>query len=466
MSTAPAEALEAWPEQPLESPAFRAPSLGTHTVVLVVLLVFGAPAAYFIRAGDLLAGTLMAAVPFTVVCLLEPFIGLCYLFAISPLDCIYDVGIPYFSGSKALGIPVGLGFLIHFAFRPEMRFHVAREVKVLWALAIWSLLSAAWSVAPLHTMFSCTSLFLLSTFMLLVVGMVRTPAHMKQLLLYVLIGCLLMGALATVAPSNIAVAKRKTFSEVNPNNFGRALAFGVFCGIFLAGQARRGLGKFFYGFAAAFLLVPIVGTLSRGTFFALGGAVLGASVVTFRRHSLKGLTLIAGAAVLTVGLVYALNRAGFFVGTSVERLSTPLAEAGESRFAIWQAGMNVGFQRPIRGWGFGTFSYASGTGRDPHDNYLKLFTELGFPGLGLWLLALTLAGLSALRAPTGRRSFLTAGLLSMLLLGGVFMNDFSTKTVWYELGVILAMNYMIASGADRGDFPPEAEELDWAGYGP
>lgn len=84
------------------------------------------------------------------------------------------------------------------------------------------------------------------------------------------------------------------------------------------------------------------------------------------------------------------------------------ADSNRFRVLTWRASLNMGRQRPLTGWGAGTFETAfaphaiAGFTRHAHNGYLQLFAEQGAPAVLLWL-AILAAGLapvwSALRRP-------------------------------------------------------------------
>lgn len=427
---------------------------------MLVMMVMGLPAAVLFSSGNQLAGTLLLAIPFAVVCLIEPFVGICWLFAIAPVDSIFELIGAYASGSKLLGIPIGIGFIIHLLIRQDMRFTVPREVKLLWLLAVWAFISVLWSEFPRDSAWSASTIVLLSTFILMAIGLTRTMAHMRQLLTYVLLGCIVTSVLGMATNSLVSDSGRRSLSEVNPNLFARAMIFGIFAAIFLMAQTPRLLIKVFHALSAGFLLVTVAYTQSRGAYFALVAAVVVGMLVTYRKNILKVIVGLAIVGILLLALVAGMLHFGSFSTRAKERLLTPVSDAASSRMAIWSPGLRAVVERPLQGWGFNNFDVASSTGRDPHNVYLKLLVELGIPGLVMWLIVWVMLALRARRLIQPHHVFFLTGLLAANITGEFTINDMLGKTLWYEIGTCLALCTIFSQSQPAGHLGPNSFAQD------
>ena len=433
------------PEAPeLTPPAPSAPSVGAHLAVLAVMVLFGVPGVWLMLAGETLAGTLLVAIPYVVICLIEPFLGLCLLFAISPLDSIYTFGVWWASGTKILAMPLGLGFILRLMTTPSVRFRLPKEAAILFALSAWGILAVAWSPFPVQSAWGSSQFVLLTILLVMVVGMVRSPAHFKQLLLYVFVGTVALSAFMLVYPTAVMGTGRTTFSEVNPNSFGRALAFGFLGGIYLAWESRSAPRKLLLFAGCIVLLIGVAGTQGRGTYAALAGSLVAAILITYRARIFGALIALIGLALVVVLVGFLAYQLGFFAEKhAIERLTTWDITTG-GRDMIWRAGLSAGSERILSGWGLSMFAYVSGTGRDSHSTLLRLFVELGVPGVATWLLIMLMLAISAIRAPTRSGRFLMTSLVGMVFLGGLTFNNLMSKTIWYEIGVVLALREILA----------------------
>lgn len=131
---------------------------------------------------------------------------------------------------------------------------------------------------------------------------------------------------------------------------------------------------------------------------------------------------------------------------------------------IWAAGLRAGSERILSGWGLSMFAYVSGTGRDAHSTLLRLFVELGVPGVAAWMVVLLMLTISAIRAPTRSGRFLMTALVGMVFLGGLTLNNLMSKTTWYEIGVVLALRQVFAYRA-MGAHDGQSEDLDLVASG-
>ncbi len=456
MSTVPIEGYADLPEEELlelDPAAPQAPSVGAHLGVLIAMAVFGVPGVYFMLEGETFAGTLLIGIPFVVVSFISPFIGLCYLFAIAPLDSIYQFGLPYFSGSKTVAIPIGLGFLLHLIARPETRVRLPRESKFLIALAGWSILTVFWSPYPKISALGCSSFALLNVLLIMVLGLVRSPRHLTTLLLYVFAGSVVLGVYSLIRPAYISTAQRITLGELNPNDFGHALAFGLFAGLYLAWRSRMFLVKLVCGCGMFALLMTIFATQGRSTFVSLVIALVAAGFVVYRNKPFRVLFILIGigGVLLLAGLVA--YEQGFFGEAAALRRLTDLRGTSGGRLEIWGIGIETGLRRLFVGWGAEMFPVATNTGRDAHSNYVSLFVDLGVLGLALWVTALVLMFVSAVRTPGNANAFLLVTLVTMIAVRGTTGTTLTTKTVWYQIGIILAGSQIFLSR--RGLYPPE-----------
>ena len=70
----------------VEAQGRSAPTRGAHLASLAFLGLAAVPAAFLIRQGEMMAGTLLLAIPLAVISLSQTFIGLCILVSITPLS--------------------------------------------------------------------------------------------------------------------------------------------------------------------------------------------------------------------------------------------------------------------------------------------------------------------------------------------------------------------------------------------
>ena len=436
-----------------------APSLYSHLAMWGVLAVFAVPAAILYKQGNNVAGTFVMALPMTVVCLVNPFMGLCLLFMVSAVDMLPVFGgTGVFSASKLLALVIGMSFLLRM-LGPNKHFQFTREVKVIGIMGIWAVAVLMWCPVPLRGAIATTTLFLMALLLVMVLEMVRSPDHIKQLLRYVLLGSLMVAAVAFVSgPESDSYTGRVALGGMNANHFAYQLAFGLFSAIFLFSQTHKRVAKFAYAGVILLLGVGMIASQSRGIMLWTACAMAIAILASFRKHFAQAFVgLIIFSLILVMAGLFAL-KSGFLPARAVQRLEEPLGEAGASRFAIWRVGYDTAMQRPMRGYGMGLFPVVTNTLRDPHNNYLLLFVELGLPGIILWLTFVLLVVIRAFSAPLRAPCFLAMAFASMIALTGVTMNSLTAKPTWYGISLVLAIT-MVFRRMDEEVYylPPEAE---------
>lgn len=193
----------------------------------------------------------------------------------------------------------------------------------------------------------------------------------------------------------------------NPHPLGHAnytagLALMALAGCWALSWQGRGRARFAWGIAAATAGLVLLSSGSRGGLLALGAFALATLVIapfTPRKKVVVG--CLAFAAAVTVLLVHPRTRELFLRSTSP---AEPNA-SNVQRSAMFAAGLKMGTDRPILGWGPGTtpLVYPRYRGRlvggaenvlQLHSTPLQIWAELGLAGLAAgaaWLVLLVRA---------------------------------------------------------------------------
>lgn len=175
----------------------------------------------------------------------------------------------------------------------------------------------------------------------------------------------------------------------NPNDFG--IAMSTVLGLayaMIAGDKSRWLGfiraQWFHFVNAAMVLLAIVASSSRGA--ALGAAAVAMGIWAKSNRKLAGLIALAIIAVATVSLIPDDNWERF------RNMGTEHDESGQSRLALWSAGIRMALEDPLTGVGPNNFVfvntqfYMSVYAVVQHNVFIQAASELGFPGLLLFVL--------------------------------------------------------------------------------
>lgn len=241
--------------------------------------------------------------------------------------------------------------------------------------------------------------------------------------------------------------------------------------------AGRGRGVRFLGLLIAVLVPPtILLTAQRGAWVSLTVQVMAlAMLIAWRRPRLWGfkrLALALGAALLAILLVATVLSKRPETREMVEQRFTRLTKDLSGRGHIWRDTVRMAEERPVLGWGLGTFRPAfdawAGSLRErrfawltPHQQYLMLAVERGLLGLLAfgWVGAVAAHSLWKMRAdPSGNRR--EASLLSRgLLVSGIGFAVYGLVQYVFFLKVLEWLFWMllgIAAVAIPGDeFEPE-----------
>lgn len=232
----------------------------------------------------------------------------------------------------------------------------------------------------------------------------------------------------------------------------------------LAGFGRRGRAA---ASLVALLVIPtIVLTEQRGAWFALAGQIVvaaalwGGSIVRWRRG---WRTLAAGAVLATTLLGVAVIAQPDLFESAVERSRKAFTLA--NRTFIWEVATEISAERPLLGWGVGSFSpaYLEKMGSPPagpfdwltaHSQYLMVSAERGLLGLGAFALlcwGLLRVTIGASRGGAGGQVLARCLLVSFagLLIYGVVQYMFFLRTIEWLFWVLAGATATLAPQTNR-----------------
>jgi putative inorganic carbon (hco3(-)) transporter len=218
-------------------------------------------------------------------------------------------------------------------------------------------------------------------------------------------------------------------------------------------------------FAAAGLVVLTLGFVwsgSRGGFIALAAVAIFV-VLRFSAIAL-GWRLFALALVAVVLLTTASNQYWQQMGTIASDADyNHTAESG--RLQIWRRGIGYMVDNPVLGLGPGNFQTAEGTlspfaerqqygvgvrWNAPHNSFVQIGAELGFPGLALFI-ALIASAFCALRRAGDLSPALTASLLGFVV-GSFFLSLAYAEMLYTLLAFAVALRKVTTAGVHPPEF--------------
>ncbi|MBE3576273.1 MAG: O-antigen ligase family protein [Limnochordales bacterium] len=190
--------------------------------------------------------------------------------------------------------------------------------------------------------------------------------------------------------------------RADPNHFAASLVLPL---VFLLGKQDGGLRRIVRAIFAAIVALAIVLSGSRGAVLASILAV--AHLVLSKGLSSKRSIYVAGILILTLIVVTIAVPSELKDRFSVQGV---LNSGGSGRLGLWRVAFAAFLERPLIGWGFGSFGrpapgmvpWAGVLGTVPHSIYLQSLSELGI--VGLLLLGSVLATHYARARKLGRNS--------------------------------------------------------------
>jgi len=251
---------------------------------------------------------------------------------------------------------------------------------------------------------------------------------------------------------------------------------------YFARHASRALLRVLSVVAAVLFVFTIAKTGSRGAF--LGLIAVGAYVV------LRFRTVRVSTRLAVVGVSACLLLAGATTKywNQMDTILHPTEDynwAGKDdfgRMSIWARGVGYAEDRPLTGVGAGAFNFAEGTisplarrqeygqglkWSSPHNSFVQVLAEFGFPGFALFLAILfygyraatRLARASLHRGPKARRrgelSQAHAAALAGYVVSGFFLSQAYAPYLYFVIGMIIGLDLTV-----RAEWQADDAELN------
>ncbi len=256
----------------------------------------------------------------------------------------------------------------------------------------------------------------------------RLPANWTERLFHLLFWCVVLGVMVLGADTAFDYPLQHALGGPAPNigtKYNRGvIALVILCWPMVAGlsgHGDRGKAQLMFGFV---LLACMVGLSSTGLLALVVGFfvfLLALKAPGFTRFAIGG-----AMTALALGLPWLLR----FVSGERERLAPYVKWTGVHRLEIWDYMSSRILEHPLTGWGLGTakvvpihaeelahYLFADATGIYPHNQWIELWLETGFPSVllalaFLWLVLLRIKGRWSAYALAAVASALTASLLN------------------------------------------------------
>lgn len=342
---------------------------------------------------------------------------------------------------RLVAMVVGAGWLLRLISRRSIG--ALREMVGLMGFGVWAAASVLWAANPDKCVASLLTLLQLLLFTIALVDLLRAQD---------LSGILTAHALGGVIAALLALLLGRTNGmrlvlspEAGPAHFAAGLVATAIVLLGFLATARSWTSR---SVILAGTLVVILAIVGSGTRSALFAVVVGIAAVVWRykRARVHGLVL----------LVFLSVSIAVYPGMLDRVLSHSVATGGAGRLDIWRVGLVIATENVFVGVGYGNFKdsftedviaragpymypQAVWPGRDAHNVYLQIFSELGIIGMTLGLLAV----LPALRRAM-RSQWSTAVIVSSIVLAysvqGLALPLLHRKYFWFALGLCLSVS--------------------------
>jgi O-antigen ligase len=468
MLTAPATTQDGYPPRlPVLSADVQAADEWTFRKYALTVGVLGTIGAVILAVaallGEPIVGAIVAGLPFALLILWKPEIGLMLLAVYVSFETFVMIGSS--TVTKLLGFYTLVALVPHLFMEARLKL---REPS-LWlsiGFAAWSLLSIlaarypefAW--AQEYRRVQMVGLFFL------VVTALYTREQGKAFLWAVWVGSVLAAFAAFfLSPEQRGQVARATIGEMNINQHAKLLISGVFLAGFALSETRR-LWRVLVILGLLLVFVGIVRTGSRSNYIAIAAGLMVATLVYRGLPLGRRLMLAAGGLSLIIVVVLAGSALGLFATGLWDRLEDlyrhGLAEGG--RLHLWTIYAKMGVSHPFLGVGIGNaqIQVASYIGqyKVAHNDVLTHFAETGLAGL---LLYLGFQIVVVYRAWKCGHPMLRAGLVGLWVAANVSSlanPSFDIKPFWIQMGacVIGGLLFVSAPAAATAGSPAPAAD--------
>lgn len=327
-------------------------------------------------------------------------------------------------------IPAAITVLLH------RRLLVDRSVLVVvLGFLAWVDLGLFWSYdAGLTTTYLLTMTQLVAM-VLIIWQNVTTPARWRAALIAASLGGL-VGSILSLLDTVSAHGGPPRFAIGDPNDFGVSLTIVLVATIYLAASGTLWT-RIAFSIVALLDVVAIFRTASRTAAIAV---ILALAIVLFTRRTLRPARLIALLAMCATGLVLVHS---LTTGAALNRVQGTLTalHTGDlnNRTYVWNLALRYWSQQPLAGIGGGTFreraAIDGGGGKVTHSVFIGLLVETGVVGLGLFLLALGIAGARLLRSRGLNVSRYVFAMGAAWLCGAITLTWETRKITWLLIGL-------------------------------
>lgn len=411
---------------------------------------------------------------FGLVILRKPFWGLLLFIFLIPLESSFlSIGNGDITITRIVGLYVFFVWLINkISNRSKIIF--SNNFIIALVFVIWGSLSVIWAYSASNTYGRILTAIQLLILVLLIINMVKKPKHVKEILISLFLGCLIVSFLGA-----FGIGVESNSYLLTLQNQG-AKEYGLYVGIiFIIGSLLFIFNDSRYkwlGFVCSILsIIPLMQVNQRGIFLAIGLTWLAIALIT--RQKTKPILFILFLIILMVFLPSLLLKANMINSYNADRLTIEnlIETGGTGRINIWGAGLRMIADNFIIGVGWGNFpimfyKYASSmelissnlelNGRDPHADIIGITGELGLIGLFIFIilfLKILSQNIEIFRKINNKsHKFLVLMIISLLIYifsAGLTTTFIWRKIYWIILGVSMITQIYLPKKIDDNNVP-------------
>lgn len=358
-----------------------------------------------------------------------------------------------FSGIGTIGRFIGAAAAIvwgiNILFRQEIKYP-SRLHLLLGVLVCWSAISYLWSIAPGQTIETTVRYVFVLGILVVIWDLFRTPTALELTFFAYILGAYLVvsAVFYNFILDSVVYMTRYTAFGLNPNIIARTLVIGTPLAGYLVVRPTTDLLATRIVRACNLLYITVAGvaivlTGARQGMIGFGITIAFLAILSYQKrvsdnHSPSPFgrrTLATAAGLLMIAVAVGIYLVAVATNILTRLLLTP-AEIASGEFGgrapIWQAGLEIIKQRPLLGYGSGTFVPAIQPlfpeGEVPvaaHNAFIQLGVELGLVGAVIYTAILLVVAIAIYRQHTRYRELwmtLFAILLVLVLLEGIVAN--------------------------------------------
>jgi O-antigen ligase len=365
-----------------------------------------------------------------------------FIFSI-PFETVHLGFIP---GQSTLSRLIGLLFLAVASLQPRLCFKWPPDAFWCFAVYLFIYVILGYLQDPVFRSAMITRLFMLGQMLILFwasYNLMRYDRVVKGTCLTLAGACLLLSVLQALGISSQEIGQgRLTAFGENANTVGALLSLGLLAlsGLAYGRKITNVKLRLLFWLCAGILAVTLIRTGSRGAMLAL---MVGLLMFFLHGKSLGAKLKIALVALLVIGF---LGIAAYQIEAVRVRWERTLLE-GETagRDKIFSMAWEMVKEKPIIGWGpvhhyaeLGSRLRYPGPGRDPHNLYLWILTEVGIVGAIPFFAGVWLCGYAAWQARYTIQGVLPLAMVACLLMVNMSGSWHNRKLFWIVLAYALA----------------------------